>query len=224
MSDFNTLNLIKVVDLGAHCFSVTIHEGKIYAGCYGNVYIVDEHYTINKWKVQLGIGDAVNSIVFDQDRAHTLIYAFKHNKTFKVFIPPSEDKQETKEWVHYDSCTFSNQLAAVSQQLVIPSRSHKTLVSYSREGKVLRHIPLEISFNQTAICAVGSDSVIVTDYHSSQVYRVNVSTSKIEWVSKEVTSPQGVATYREEYVLVWSFGRRTVCLLHAASGKLDVGL
>ena len=123
-------------------------------------------------------------------------------------------------WNLPDTCDHTNKLALLSDQIIYPDRSNKRLTIYSLDGNIIKHIPLALSNEETTVCTLGTDSVIVTDFVSSKVFRVNISTSEVLWTSESVTSPRGVTSYGEDYVFVWCYKSQHISILNAITGRL----
>ena len=51
-----------------------------------------------------------------------------------------------------------------------------------------------------AVC--GDNSVVVSDYGTRSVFRVDIDSGEVMWTSKHVTKPQGVVCYKNRYVLI----------------------
>ena len=232
----NYLELENAVKLAKNCNALAVNNGMVYVGCFEQAFEVDKKLNINQWdQIKLNNGDIIQSIDFKQDAVYVLIYNSQNGGSFRVLSPAIQGKQESREYdygtgtsalkpsrVHHDGYGYTNKLAIVSDKLIIPCRSNKRLVKYSLSGEIIQHIPLALSSNQTSECAFGSDCVIVADYESSKMYKVNICTGEIQWTCEQVASPQGVTSYGKTYVLVWSFGRRAVCLLHSETGMISI--
>ena len=68
-----------------------------------------------------------------------------------------------------------------------------------------------------AICGV--DSVVVSDYGSNSVFRVNIDSGEVMWTSKHVQEPEGVVCYKNRYVLVTNCNTDTrIWILDADTG------
>ena len=107
---------------------------------------------------------------------------------------------------------LGHQITIVSNQVVVPDYKNKQLTVYSLAGEVIKHITCpqlsgyELNVGASA-CAVDNNSIIVTDYNTSKVFKVNISTEETVWMCDDVAKPQAVAIYEKDYVCVGSKGK-----------------
>ena len=111
--------------------------------------------------------------------------------------------------------------AVVANQIVVPNPLQRRLTVYSLTGEVIKHItrlPIANSsaYQGMAVCAVDSNSVVVTRFPESLVFKVNIETGKTMWTCRDVPKPQGVAVYSKEYVCVVSQGN--LSFINTATG------
>ena len=72
-------------------------------------------------------------------------------------------------------------------------------------------------YKAMAVC--GDDSVIVSDYKTSNRFRVNIDSGEVMWTSKCVHQPEGVVCYKNRYVLVTNCNTDTrIWILDAETG------
>jgi len=123
-------------------------------------------------------------------------------------------------WSHHDSSDRVNKLAIVDDQVVAPDRHSKRLTIYSLTGEVIKHVPCPLLSNSvTAICAVDRHCLVVSDYGSSQVFKLDLTTEKVIWTCKDVSQPQGVTCYRSKYILVTNqSSKTTIWILDVETG------
>ena len=209
------ITLLKSVKVSDWCRSVCSYKGKVYAGCSGgHVDMIDENYEITKSFIYVGI--AVNGVRVYNDKLYLLVYT-DGEPSFKVSIY-NLSGGFIKSWVHKGENSSSlSKLVLISNQVIIPDRTNKRLTIYSLDGDIIKYIPLAISDGSTSICSLGTDSVIVTDWESSKVFRVNISTSELLWTSTAVTNPLSVTCYGEDYLIVGS--SKKLSLLNAGTGE-----
>jgi len=94
---------------------------------------------------------------------------------------------------------LSDQLVIINNQVVIPDEPNSTLVFYSLNGEVLKRIPLRFLFTDTParMSAGDNNSIIISQYDSSLVYKIDTSSGDIIWQCTDVAKPCGVTCYRE---------------------------
>jgi len=202
------LSLLHTVPVSSHCTSVCSYEGNTYAGLNkglweGRVDIIDENNQLSREIV--GVGNSVYSVAVYKDRLYTLV----HDNPYRITVHDLTGKLITS-WNHTDEWGgYINKLAVVSDQVVIPDRQNKSLTVYSLTGKVIKHIkcPL-LSPNLVSMCAVDNLSVVVSDYQTSKVIKVNIPSGEVEWTSRDVPYPEGVA-YHGGRVFVTSLSNTT---------------
>ena len=209
------ITLLKSVDVSDLCYSVCSYKGKVYAGCRGgHVDMIDENNKITKSFIKVDY--TVTGVRVYNDKLYLLVYT-GGEPSFKVSIY-NLSGGFIKTWVHKgDNCDAVNMFTVFSNQVIIPDRTNKRLTIYSLDGDIIKYIPLAISASTTSICSLGTDSVIVTDYESSKVFRVNISTSELLWTSTAVANPQSVTCYGEDYLLVGSSEK--LSLLDVSTGE-----
>jgi len=180
------LSLLHTVPV-SNCTSVCSYEGNTYVGLWGGgVDIIDENNQLSRKFV--GVGNYVHSVAVYKDRLYTLV----DGNPYRVTVHDLTGKLITT-WNHTDHGYFSK-LAVVSDQVVIPDRQSRRLTVYSLTGEVIKHIqcPL-LSSNWVSMRAVDNLSVVVSDYKTSKVFKVNIPCGEVEWTSQDVPNPEGVA-------------------------------
>ena len=55
----------------------------------------------------------------------------------------------------------------------------------------------------------GDNSIIVSVQRGNKVFRINIDSGEVMWVSNHVTRPLGLVCYKNRYVLVTNFGFET---------------
>lgn len=180
------------------CTSVCSYQGKTYLGLYQRVDVIEgDNQSRKKFKTAT---DWVHSVAVYKDRLYTLVYGNPyivtvHDLTGKLI----------SSWTHSDITQFFcfNKLTIVNNQIVIPDRQNKMLVVYSLTGEVQKQIECNLlRASSVSLCAAKSYSVVVSDLESSKVFKVNLSSGEVEWISERVTKPLGVTYYRQNKVLV----------------------
>jgi len=190
------LSLLHTVPVSGDCTSVCSYQGSAYVGLEsGRVDIIDENNQL-RWGF-VRVGNRVLSVAVYKDRLYTLVYG----KPKLVAVHDLTGKLITS-WTHTDDTNRCSKLAVVSDQVVIPDRQNNRLTVYSLTGEVIKHIqcPL-LSCNWVSMCAVDNLSVVVSDYKTSKMFKVNIPSEEVEWTSQDVPNPEGV-TYHGGRVFV----------------------
>jgi len=203
------LDLLQSVDVSNICYSVCKYEGNTYVGLeYGaGIDRIDESFSVSKSFVS--VANYVNGIAAYTNQLYALVYVSDCNPHWAVHVYDLTGKQVTS-WSHHDSSDRVNKLAIVDDQVVVPDRHNKRFTIYSLTGEVIKHVscPL-LSSGDTAICAADRYCVVVSDYGSSQIFKLDLTTEKVIWTCKDVSEPQGVTCYRSKYILVTNYSSKT---------------
>ena len=156
-------------------------------------------------------GNRIYTLIHDYDKNHVVVYDMNGEKITS--------------WNHFSHSTNLNKLVVVADRVVVPSGKTQTLTVYTTEGRLVKEIDCRgmISDEQKGLAVCGDDSVIVSDYSSSRVFRVNIDSGEVMWASKHVTRPQGVVCYRNRYVLVTNYNTDTrIWILDADTGIIHI--
>jgi len=197
------LSLLHTVSVSGWCTSVCSYQGNTYVGLWGGrVDIIDEKNQLSREFV--GEGNLVHGVAVYKDRLYTLEYGIPYTVT----VHDLTGKLITN-WTHTNDESGLSKLAVISDQVVIPDRQNKILTVYSLTGEVIKHIqcPL-LSRNWVSMCAVDNLSVVVSDYETSKVFKVNIPSGEFEWTSQDVPYPEGVA-YHGGRVFVTKYSNTT---------------
>jgi len=209
-----SLKLLQSVDVSNNCQSVCNYEGNTYVGLDRGVDRITEDFGAKVSFIKKGSADG---IVVYKDLLYAVQYISKTN--WMVHVYDLTGKQVTS-WSHHDNCDNVNKLVIVDDQVVVPDRHSKRLTIYSLTGEVIKHVscPL-LSNNATAICAADRHCVVVSDYSSSQVFKLYLTTEKVIWTRKDVSGPTGVTCYRSKYILVTKrSSKTTIWILDVETG------
>ena len=225
---FTLVKSVRVED----CVSVAYSDNKAYVGICGKygalrtVAVLGSTYGIARNFIEFEHESVLCARVYGNKLYIGVIEdgpQSREGRAFRVFIYGLSGKYDSS-WKHKFE-TFSGrvdhpffQLAVLSDQVVIPDRSHARLIVYSLDGGVIKHIPCPISKGAVAVCTLGTDNVIIVDDDTSSVCNVKVSTSEVVWTSTAVPSPEGVTSYGVEHVCVASSTDK-ICMLDASTGK-----
>jgi len=203
-----SLKLLQSVDVSSSCYSVCKYEGSTYVGLNNGVGIdrIDESFSV--FKSFASVTNFVPGVAVHRNKLYALQYTSSTN--WVVHVYDLTGKQVTS-WSHHNSSEYINNLAIVDGQVVVPDRGNKRLTIYSLTGEVIKHVscPLHSSNYSTAICAADKHCVVVSEYGSSQVFKLDLTTEKVIWTCKDVSQPLGVTCYKSKYILVTNFSSKT---------------
>jgi len=207
-----SVELISTAKISPYCYSVYTYKGITYAGCDGGVDRIDENNKVTKSFISFK-GNDVWSISVHNDR----IYSLSSDSTVRVH--GLKGKSITS-WTYKAKSMWINQLVIINNQIAIPDRQNKTLVFYSLNGEVVNTLPcLLLTDTPIYLSAADNNSLIISQYDSSLVYKVDTSSGDIIWQCKDVAAPCGVTCYRDEFVLVADYPKSTpLCVLSLHTG------
>jgi len=155
------------------------------------------------------------SISVHNDRIYTL------SSDSTVRVHDLEGRSITS-WTHTDNkLLWINQLVIINSQIAISDcRLNKALVFYSLNGEVVNTLPCPLlAVTPVYLSAADNNSIIISQRHSSLVYKVDTSSGDIIWQCKEVAAPRGVTCYKDEFVLVADeTNPTTLCVLSLHTG------
>ena len=126
---------------------------------------------------------------------------------------------------HADKSAYQGSRMLVTQnQLVVADVTDHQLTLYSLTGQLIRHVDCpQIGRNWVCICLSPSnpDVIIVSDYETSKVFAVNLTTGAVLWTNSDISKPQGIVSYGSEHVLVTKQSESTnIWILNVNTGKL----
>ena len=128
--------------------------------------------------------------------------------------------KEVTQWSHTLYTCTSNVLTIVSDQVVIADPPNNRITVYSLTGQILRHVTCSLLSNSNgAMCAVDDFSVLYSEYDSSKVFRVNITTGHVMWICSDIVNPQGITCFSRRYALVASYNCNRVMVLDINTGK-----
>ena len=161
------------------------------------------------------LDDPVVSITIHNERMYMLIWGQP------MTICVSDLSGEIiNSWTHSDSVHYFNKLTIVGDELVVPDRTHKQLTVYSVKGWKVKDIPCsKLSKHNVSLCRVDGDSVIVCDYGSSSVFRVNITSGNVLWTTNSVSIPEGITMYGDRTAVVLNARTKSLAFLNTSTGK-----
>ena len=212
-----SMSLIKSVIVPGYPISVHSYDNKIYLGCHSGDLLRYE-LDLSGREVLLAVNFYVTSI---QAFNNELYVWFAQEDLINVYDMTGKLKRA---WKHSCLGKYYNKLRVVSNKVVVSSAQDQALTVYDLQGQLLKQIKCpdiskSDSYRAAAVC--GNDSVIVTDYGTNSVFRVNIDSGEVMWTSKHVQRPQGVVCYKNRYVLVTDYNTDTrIWILDADTGRL----
>ena len=164
---------------------------------------------------------SVESIVASQNRIYILSHFSQKPHVVDVYdICGSRITQWDHSVAHGAWCDM---LCVFSDQVAIPDVPNTRIVIYSLTGQVVRHIPILV-YGESHVFAKSlcGDSLVISDYGLSLVYRVNITTGGVMWICRGISKPLGVTCHGSRYVLVVSAHKKTVNVLQSDTGKFGL--
>ena len=213
-----SMALIKSVEVGPYPMSVHSYDNKIYLGQYNSCDLLRYDLGLSGGEVLLTGNSDVTSVQAYNDELYVW---FAQKDLINVYDMTGELKRS---WKHYCRSKDFNKLRVLSNRVVVPNAQNQALTVYNLHGHQLRQIKCpgfrkRGSHKAMAVC--GDDSVVVSEYETNSVFRVNINSCEVMWMSKHVQYPQGVVCYKNRYVLVTSHNTDTrIWILDAGTGGL----
>ena len=198
-----SMSLIQSVEVpGSGCLiSVHAYDNYIYLGKYGSCDLLRYDLGLSGGEVLLKGNSYVTSI---QAYINELYVWFAQNDLINVYDMTGKLKRS---WKHSCLSKEFNKLRVVSGKVVVSSAQDQALTVYDLQGQLVKQIKCPGISTRTsnlwiAMAVCGDDSVIVSCYDTSSVFRVNIDSGEVMWTSYLVSTPEGVVCYKNRYVLV----------------------
>ena len=205
----SSIKLVKTVAVNGIAYAVCKHANSVLVALGGNgVNEIDSNF--NKRLLPKSYMHNANFVTSTGENIIVL------NHPWEVYRLSADGSSHVSSWSHTDSCSNIGTLLAFGNQIVVPSRGSKLLVLYSMDGTKIReiHCP-ELSYDDTAICDAGGNSVAVST--ANQVMLVNIETGSVLWRNNEMGKPGGVTGYNNAVILVGL--QNCVWILDIETGK-----
>ena len=128
-------------------------------------------------------------------------------------------------WNHTDlndGYYHGSNLVLRKDQVVKAERKNQQIMIYSDSGNKEKQIPCPNirANNWSTMCEAGQDHIIFTNYHQSNVFKLNLTSGEVEWTCTEIPRPEGVACYGRDYVIVHNYtGPERIWILNQKTGK-----
>jgi len=211
-----SLKLLKSVDVSSGCRSVCEYEGNTYIGLLaGGIYRIDESFNVSQSFI--GSNRCVESVTVFKDRI-CVLFRVDYVSTVSVYTLSGD---LLTSWYHEGESINYNKHVIIDDQVVISNRLRQSFTIYSLTGKVIKHVPCSLLSpdSPVAICTADRHCIVVSDYGSSQVFKLDLTTEKVIWTCKDVSLPESLTCYRSKYILVASCNNKTIWVLDVKTGQ-----
>jgi outer membrane protein assembly factor BamB len=216
-----SMKLLQEISLGNSCSTACRYKNQTYVGLDGgSVVKIGPDYKVTQF-IKLSNHVAGMAVCGDQ------LLTTTSGDPQTVSIHELSTGRLVTSWAHSDNVSelidwTSSILAVVGDQIIISDRGNKRLSVYSKVGRLIKHIPCpQLSPNWVSLSAADNDSIILSDYHTSKVRKISITTGDVIWTSSDVTQPLEVTCYNNQYVLVASVGETTkISILDISTGEL----
>ena len=211
-----SMSLIKSVTVPGFMYPMSVHsyDNKIYLGQYNSCDLLRYDLGLSGREVVLVGNSRVTSVQAYNDELYVW---FAHKDLINVYDLAGTLRRS---WKHCCQRKDYNKLRVVCNKVVVSSAQDQALIVYDLQGQLMKQIKCPgISNNWRAMAVCGDDSVIVSDYGTSSVIRVNIDSGEVMWTSKRVHQPEGVVCYKNRYVLVTNENTDTrIWILNSETG------
>ncbi|XP_067940950.1 uncharacterized protein [Watersipora subatra] len=209
------LTHLKTVHLSKFPLSVSRCKGITYVSLLNSSEVLKIESDYNFCPTNLKFPSNVEAITHHKQLSYTLLTGPPR----QVFVHDLSQKFITK-WQHIDTDNQYTGVVVTGQHVVVPDRVNKMLAIHPLSGGPTRGITCPISSDYISLAAMGQNRVVVSDFGSSRVFCINVTTGQTLWTSRSVRLPEGVTCYGDEYVLVAGQGNTKIKVLDAGTGEV----
>jgi len=198
--------------------SICSYQGKVYVGSSAGLDVVVKHKLLSEKLIGL-FKTNIYGIAAHKDRLYILT---SENSTSTVTVGTLAGTQ-VLHWTHKGRC---KKLVVVGDQIVVADTQNCTLSVYSLTGEAITQLRVPIyrdhPFGTTiSICTIDNSSVVVSDYKTAKVFKVNISSGEIEWTSEHVSNPQGVAYHRGRVLVADRGAKMRISVLDVETGDTN---
>ena len=207
------------------CITVTTYWEDIYVGTGLNgIFKIDGLGQVTKFERPVR---SSHSYIVGLCISNRLLISLNTNGSSQNMFYTSDlvTKMQISSWSHEDvSLSWGSRIVVTQGQLVVADVTHCKLTIYSLAGQLIRHVdcPQISPSSWVCICVSPSkpDVIIVSDYNTSRVFAVNLTTGAVLWTNSDISKPQGIVFYGREHVLVTKECKQTqLWSLDVASGQ-----
>ena len=185
--------------MNSNCYSIRSYKGVTYVSLEnGAAKIIESDYSLQPFISNTGV---VNSVSLHRGKLYLLCNDGNNSPKISVY---DLNGQLISSWsLNTRSKVLADSFVIVEDTVAVPIRGNKQLRVYSLEGKFIKRIncPQMSTYSTHAICAVDSQSVVVSSLGTSKVFRVNIDTEEVMWMT-DVRNSGGVTRYSEDFILV----------------------
>ncbi|XP_067934091.1 uncharacterized protein [Watersipora subatra] len=188
----------------------------------GNVYVGLTNYTVSKIDSQHHLHDSfittsgpVESITAYNDRLYVL--SCTKPRTVAVYDMSGGN---IVSWQHPYHPVSSDITTIVAGKLVIADPSNKEICVYSLSGALVHRISCpHLGESHNTISASDDESVVISLYDQSKVFKFNIKTGQILWTLFGVRCPEGLVQYGY-YTLLAAYNNETISVVDSSTGKV----
>jgi len=195
--------------------SVCSYQGKVYVGSSGGVEVFAENKSLGE-KLICPYQTSIYGIAAHRDRLYILIHQNSNVHSVAVY---NLTGRQVFQWYHNGS---RSKLVVVGDQIVMADTQNQALSVYSLTAEVIKqlHVPISQGYGTTiSICAIDNSSVVISNYETAKVFKVNISSGEVEWTSEHVGNPQGVAYHRGRVLVADRGARMKISVLDVETGN-----
>ena len=214
-----SLRMIKQIQSANECSTVCGFADHVFVAlASGHLMGIQPEFQISLFEA---ISKSKAQIVGMGIRDNYLLLMEKGNPHHTVHVSDLKSSNEVASWNHEEgNLPIGSLLAVVGQQVVMVDRAKKRLSVYSLSGEVKMNLACPLKGRHWAsICNAVDNSVILSDYSSHKVHRININSGGAIWTA-EVKKPMGVTCYRDKFVLVATLSKDVnIYILDITTGK-----
>ncbi|XP_067940340.1 uncharacterized protein [Watersipora subatra] len=210
-----SLTKLSSIQLLAGPISICHYKGNTYIGLYDKTVSridIDNKIT-NKF---ISTSGPVNFVTCYKERFYTLSLTSPY--TVGVY---SISGELITSWKHPSHVYLSDMLVIIKDKVLITDPSNTRITTYSLDGQVLHHIPCPLLADSTAVrmCAPDNNSLIISLFRHSKVFKIDRPTQGVLWTLTEVKQPLGLVSYGE-YTLLAAHNNKTIYIINFTTGKI----
>ena len=217
------IKLVREIDTKSECISACLYQGNIYIGLKSGKVVKSD----NQDQVSVFLGLEHKICIVRGFKGRIFILTGHDNKPYTLYVYNLEGRRLASWKYSTDSSYCEGNKIVINDQFVsVIDQASRKILTYSHSGHKLSEIQCphlrggQLN-SEVVLCSGPSDSIIVSHYDRSEIFRLNMQTGKEEWMCKDVVSnPQGVTRYGDNYLLVTNkrSDRTTLWILDIQTG------
>ncbi|XP_067940339.1 uncharacterized protein [Watersipora subatra] len=208
-----SLTKLSSIQLPSSPSSICHYKGNTYIGLHDKtVSRVDiDNKITNKF---ISTSGPVNSVTCYKER----IYTLSGTSPFTVGVYSISGELITR-WKHPYHGSLSD-MVIIEDKVLITDPSNTRITTYSLDGQVLHHIPCPLLADSSSVrmCAPDNNSLIISSYRPSKVFKIDRTTQGVLWTLTEVDKPRGLVSYGE-YILLAAHNNK-IYIINSTTGKI----